>query len=74
MSESAYLFIIAAICLALIPIAPKMIALRIKMLRAIEWNSLAGWHQRNLIGFVLIARIVMAVAAVILVVLGFQRM
>ncbi len=70
MSETIYYFVLAAILLALVPIVPQMIRLRIKFLNFLRWRSLADWHQRHFRGFVLAARIVMASIAVVLFILG----
>lgn len=65
-----YLFIIAGIMLALIPMAPKMLELRIRILRFMRLNRLADWHHRHSMGFILAGRLIMVAMAVLLVFAG----
>lgn len=67
MKESVYYFLVAAVLLALIPIVPKMITLRIRVLRFLRWKTLASWHERNFRGFVIGVRLTMAVIALTLI-------
>ncbi len=70
MSKSIVLVIIAAILLGLIPIIPRMVALRVRVLRFLHWNWFADWHERNAHGITVGVRIFLAVLAVYLLTLG----
>jgi hypothetical protein len=70
MNEQMYCIIAAVIALVLIPLVPKMICLRARVLRAVHWNSLAEWHERHLNVLVPIVRAILAAIAVVLLVLG----
>ena len=70
MPEQVLFFIAAAVFLALIPLAPSMMRLRIAVLRWLHWNWLAQLHERPFGGFSLAARILLAVAALITPILG----
>lgn len=68
MSEVLVILIVAAIILILIPLTPHLMRLRIRMLRAVPWGSLADWHERHFRGLVLGARIAMVIVFLLLVV------
>ncbi|MHC4500989.1 MAG: hypothetical protein ACYS21_17960 [Planctomycetota bacterium] len=70
MKESVYYFIVAAVLLALIPIVPKMIAFRIRVLHFLRWKSLASWHERNFRGFVIGVRLIMVAIALTLIIVA----
>ncbi|MBU8933975.1 MAG: hypothetical protein KOO62_08195 [candidate division Zixibacteria bacterium] len=72
MSETIYYFIIAAILVALIPIVPKFLCLRIKILRFLRWKSLADWHARHFGGLVIAVRAIMGVIAIVVLILGIK--
>lgn len=68
MSDVLITLIVAAIVLILIPLTPHLMHLRIRMLRALHWDSMAGWHERHFRGLVLGARIAMVIVFLLLVV------
>lgn len=70
MSQSTALFVVAGVVLLLIPLVPRMIALRVAVLRFLHLNRLAGWHERHTEGITLAVRIILAALAVICVYLG----
>lgn len=69
MPEHVLFFIAAAVLLALIPLVPSMMRLRIAVLRWLHWNWLAQLHERHFDGFTLAARMVLAAAALIALIL-----
>ncbi|MFH1372361.1 MAG: hypothetical protein ABII79_00980 [bacterium] len=70
MSEHVYYIIVAAILAGLIPLVPRMICLRIRVLRWLRWTGIADWHQRNFKPLVIIVRVIMLTIAVVMLVLG----
>jgi len=71
MTEQAYYIIATLILVALLPLVPKMIALRTRVLYALRLCCLAGWHERNSATLVVAVRVIIAALAVILAVLAF---
>ena len=67
------IFLFAILLLVLIPIAPKLIRLRIRILRWIHWNWAANLMEKHFQGFVLFTRIVMFVAAAVLFYVGLTQ-
>lgn len=55
-----FFVVIAVIMIVLIPIAPRMIRLRIAVFRKLKWNGLADWHEKNINQLVIVVRVVMA--------------
>jgi len=70
MSQATALYIVAAIMLLLIPIVPKMVALRVRVLRFVRLRGLADWHERHIVGISLGIRIVLGALAALCVYLG----
>lgn len=70
MSKSLILVILAAIMLILVPIIPKMISLRISILRWLKLNRLADWHQRYSKGIAVFVRVILIVLAGYLLYIG----
>ena len=66
MTQDTALVIFALILFLLVPIVPKMVGLRIKVLRWLKWNRLADWHERNIPVLTSIIRAVMIVLAIYL--------
>ena len=60
------LFALAALLLILIPLAPKLMRLRIRIFRWIHWNWAANLTEKHFDGWVLILRIVLFVIAAVL--------
>lgn len=64
---SPLLFVLAAFLLLLAPIAPKLLRIRVRILRWLRWNWGADLIENHFAGWVLSIRIVLvAVAAVLL--------
>ncbi|HOP05893.1 MAG TPA: hypothetical protein PLF13_01245 [candidate division Zixibacteria bacterium] len=70
MSQAALLIIVSIIVLALVPIVPQMMSLRIGVLNAIGLRGLAAWHDRNRTVLIPVVRIILAVLAVTLFLIG----
>ena len=70
MDKSIVLVILAIITAALIPIAPKLLCFRIKVLRFLRLNWLANLHEKYFKGFVLGVRITLAVITVVMLAVG----
>ena len=70
MSEHVYYIIVTAILAGLIPLVPRMICLRIKVLNWLRWTWLADWHQRNFKPLVIIVRVIILTIAMVMLVLG----
>lgn len=70
MTQAVALLIIGVVCLALVPIAPRMVSLRIHVLRFLHWQSFADWHQRHRAGLTLGLRLVMTALGVVLITMG----
>jgi len=74
MGEHVYYILVAAILVAMLPLVPKMIALRTRVLYALHLKSLACWHERNSGTLVVVVRLILATIAAVLVVLAFASM
>lgn len=48
MSQNIALGLVAVLMIGLIPLVPKLIMFRVKVLRWFKWNRLADWHERNI--------------------------
>ena len=70
MSETVYFFILSAIMFLMAVITPKVLKLRIRVLRFMHWNWFADWHQRNFAGFVIAARIILVCIGFLLLYFG----
>ena len=70
MQQSTALILLAVVVLALIPIVPKMVALRVRVLRFVRLNRLADWHERHTGAITLAVRVMLGVLAAVLVYLG----
>lgn len=71
MTEQTYFLIVAVVVFGLIPLVPRMIGLRTRVLYALRLRSLAGWHERNAGTLVVAVRAIFAATAVVLAVLAF---
>ena len=71
MEELLLFLLITAIMIILIPVSPRMIRFRIKVLRILKWNSLADFHERHFAQIVTIARTVIVLIVILLMVLAF---
>lgn len=71
MTEQAWYVILAALIAATIPLVPKMVKLRIAVLRKLHLNALANWHEKYADGIAIWARLVMAGVVIVLLALAF---
>ena len=62
-------FVIAILLLILIPLVPELLRLRVSVLRWLHWDWAANLLENHFRGWVLFARIVLFVVAVVAVVL-----
>ena len=60
MEVRLFFLVIAVLMIVLIPIAPRMIRLRIAVFRKLKWNSLANFHEKYFDQLVIVVRVVMA--------------
>ena len=70
MDKNTYFLIVAGIIALIIPIVPKVLQLRILVLRKLRLKSLADWHERGSAGIILTARIILAALAIYLAIYG----
>ena len=64
--STGLLFALAILSLILIPLAPKLVRLRIRFLRWIHWNWAVNLLERHFQGWVLFFRIILFVIAAVL--------
>ena len=62
----------ALLLLILIPFAPNLVRLRIRILRWLRWNWAANLLENHFRGWVLLFRIVLFVIAVVLILAAFD--
>ncbi|MCK5125621.1 MAG: hypothetical protein KAR42_05155 [candidate division Zixibacteria bacterium] len=74
MHTAIYHFGLAALIAALIPIVPKMVTLRIWILRKLHLRWFANFHEKYFDGMVIAVRVILAVIAVILIGLGIDTL
>ena len=67
MAQDVALIAFAILLFVLIPIVPKMVGLRIRVLRWLKWNKLADWHERNITVLTPIIRSILFVLAIYLI-------
>lgn len=65
-----YIVLFALAILALIPLAPKLVRLRIKILRWLHWNWAANLLENHFEGWVLFVRIALFIIALGLLYIG----
>ena len=70
MSQNILFFMMAALFLCLIPLVPRLLNLRIRVLRFIHWNWLAELHERFFDRLVVIIRVMMSIGVFILLFFG----
>ena len=68
----AVLFALAVFSLVLIPLAPKLVRLRIRILRWLHWDWAVNLLERHFDGWVLFFRVVLFVVAVVLFYAGWE--
>jgi hypothetical protein len=66
------LFALAILSLIMIPFAPTLVRLRIRILRWFHWNSAVNLLEKHFAGWVLFFRIVLLVVAAMLCYLGWE--
>ncbi|UCE24991.1 MAG: hypothetical protein JSU74_02780 [Candidatus Zixiibacteriota bacterium] len=71
MTKLAIHILAALLILTLVPIVPKMIAIRTRVLYALRLRRLAAWHDRHAVQLVTVVRVTIAVIAAIITILGF---
>ena len=64
--STGLLFALAILSLILMPLAPKLVRLRIRFLRWIHWNWAVNLLERHFQGWVLFFRIILFVIAAML--------
>ncbi|MDX9858746.1 MAG: hypothetical protein RBT76_13225 [candidate division Zixibacteria bacterium] len=70
MTKATYLTIVGLLILALVPVVPNILNLRIRVLRFLRWNSLADWHERHVAGLIVGVRITLAIVGLIVLTIG----
>lgn len=70
MQQSTVLLSLAVVLLALIPLVPKMIQLRVRVLHFVRLDGLANWHERNVRAITFGVRILLGLLAIVLGYLG----
>ncbi|MEO2018449.1 MAG: hypothetical protein ABGZ53_29210 [Fuerstiella sp.] len=68
----AVLFLLAIVSLILIPLAPKLVRLRIRFLRWLRWDWAVNLAEKYFDGRVLIFRIILLVIAIVLFYTGWE--
>ncbi len=66
------LFALAILSLILIPLAPKLVRLRIRFLRWLHWNWAGNLLEKHFDGWVLFFRIILLVIAAVLLYAGWE--
>jgi hypothetical protein len=66
------LFALAFLSLILIPLAPRLVRLRIRFLRWLHWNWAVNLLEKHFDGWVLFFRIILLVIAAVLLNLGWE--
>ncbi len=66
------LFALAFLSLILIPLAPKLVRLRIRFLRWLHWNWAVNLLEKHFDGRVLLLRTILLVIGVVLFYLGWE--
>jgi len=65
-------FALAVLSLILIPLAPKLARIRIRILRWLHWNWAANLLEKHFDGWVLLFRVILFVVAVVLLYVGWE--
>ena len=72
MEKQMYYIIIAIILAAMIPLMPKIIRIRIAILRWLRFKRIADWNERHFSRLVPIVRILFVPVIIYLLYLGFR--
>ena len=67
------LFLLAILSLILIPLAPKLLRLRIRFFKWLKWNWAVNFLERHFDAWVVLFRVILIVIATILFYLGWTR-
>ena len=70
MTEQTAFFIGVVVAVALIPIVPKIVIFRIRVLRFLHLTGFADWHEKNFRVVVIALRSILAVIAAGLLIIG----
>ncbi len=70
MTKPTLYIIVAFLIMAMVPLVPKMIALRTTVLQGLHLRSFADWHNRNARTLTLIVRGIFVAIAVVLLIIG----
>ena len=65
-TQSTIVFIIALLTVALIPLAPKLLRVRIRFLRWLHLDWFANLHENHFRTWVIIIRVTLAIVALLL--------
>lgn len=68
----AFLFALAALSLILIPLAPKLVRLRIRIMKWLGWNWAVNLLEKYFEGWVWFFRVILFVIAVLLILAGWR--
>lgn len=69
-TEQVAFFIGAAVLVALMPLVPKIVVFRIRVLRFLHLTGFADWHERNFRVVAIALRSILAVIAAGLLIIG----
>ena len=70
MDKQILYFVLAGVMLLLLPLVPKMVTLRIKILRFLHLRWLADLHEKYFRGLTIALRVILAAMAGLLTALG----
>lgn len=70
--STGLLFALAMLSLILIPLAPKLVQLRIRFLRWLNWNWAVNLLEKHFDGWVLFFRIILLAIAAVLFYVGWE--
>jgi len=73
MSDWLLVVIIAIVALGMIPLAPQILRLRIKVFRWMHWYRWADWFESHLRGLVFGLRVTLALIGVVLLFSAWQK-
>ena len=70
MEAKIFFILLGIIMLALIPLVPRLLRFRIRILERLRLEWLAGFHERHFSGIVLVIRVVLVAVGALMLVLG----
>jgi len=71
MTKQTWYIAAACILFGLLPLVPRMVALRTRVLYALHLRCLAGWHERNTGALIVVVRVSFVVIALFLAILAY---